>query len=73
MAKETESEELKKLITLGEERGFLTYDDINDVLPSDVVSPDQIDDIIMLFGEKQIDVIDNEKGGRSLLVKQRRT
>jgi len=58
---------------LGEERGFLTYDDINDVLPSDVVSPDQIDDIIMLFGEKQIDVIDNEKAGRSLLVKQRRT
>jgi len=69
MAKETESEELKKLITLGEERGFLTYDDINDVLPSDVVSPDQIDDIIMLFGEKQIDVIDNEKGGKIVVSK----
>lgn len=69
MAKETESEELKKLITLGEEKGFLTYDDINDVLPSDVVSPDQIDDIIMLFGEKQIDVIDNEKGGKIVVSK----
>ncbi len=69
MAKEIESDEFKKLITLGEEKGFLTYDDVNDLLPSDVVSSDQIDDIIMLFGEKNIDIIDSDKGAK-LVVKK---
>jgi RNA polymerase primary sigma factor len=69
MGKEIESDEFKKLITLGEEKGFLTYDDVNDLLPSDVISSDQIDDIIMLFGEKNIDIIDTDKGVK-LLVKK---
>ncbi|MBU0575796.1 MAG: RNA polymerase sigma factor RpoD [Proteobacteria bacterium] len=69
MGKEIESDEFKKLLTLGEEKGFLTYDDVNDLLPSDVVSSDQIDDIIMLFGEKNIDIIDSDKGEK-LIVKK---
>jgi RNA polymerase primary sigma factor len=69
MGKEMESEEFKKLISLGEAKGFLTYDDVNDILPSDIVSSDQIDDIIMLFGEKNIDIIDTDKGEK-LLVKK---
>ncbi len=70
MAKETESNEFKKLIALGEEKGFVTYDDVNDLLPSDVTSSDQIDDIIMLFGEKNIDIIDTEKGDKLPLKKE---
>ena len=62
MDKEIKSEEFKKLLSLGEERGFLTYDDVNDLLPTDIVSSEQIDDILMLFGEKNIDIIDAEKG-----------
>jgi RNA polymerase primary sigma factor len=69
MGKEIESDEFKKLITLGEEKGFLTYDDVNDLLPSEVISSDQIDDIIMLFGEKNIDIIDTDKGEK-LVVKK---
>ena len=69
MGKEMESEEFKKLISLGESKGFLTYDDVNDLLPSDVISSDQIDDIIMLFGEKNIDIIDTDKGEK-LVVKR---
>ena len=69
MGKDVQSEEFKKLITLGEEKGFLTYDDFNDLLPSDVISSDQIDDIIMLFGEKNIDIIDTDKGEK-LIVKK---
>ena len=61
MGKEMESEEFKKLISLCESKGFLTYDNVNDLLPSDVMSSDQIDDIIMLFGEKNIDIIDTDK------------
>ena len=69
MGKEIESEEFKKLISLGESKGFLTYDDVNDLLPSDIISSDQIDDIIMLFGEKNIDIIDTDKGEK-LVVKK---
>jgi RNA polymerase primary sigma factor len=50
--------EVKKLIDLGKEKGYLTYDDVNDMLPADIVSPDQIDDVMSLFGEMEIEVID---------------
>jgi RNA polymerase primary sigma factor len=63
------SGEVKKLITMGEEKGFLTYDDVNEILPSDVTSPEEIDDIIMLFGEKNIEIIDTEKGEKIVLKK----
>ncbi|MRR17848.1 MAG: RNA polymerase sigma factor RpoD [Deltaproteobacteria bacterium] len=69
MAKEIPSDEFKKLLSLGAEKGFLTYDDVNDMLPPDVNSSDQIDDIIMLFGEKNIDIIDTEQGEK-LVVKK---
>lgn len=69
MAKETQSDEFKKLVSLGEEKGFLTYDDVNDMLPPDVTSSDQIDDIIMLFGEKNIDIIDTEQGEKLVMKK----
>ncbi|MCX5857278.1 MAG: RNA polymerase sigma factor RpoD [Deltaproteobacteria bacterium] len=69
MGKEIQTDEFKKLISLGEEKGFLTYDDVNDLLPSDIISSDQIDDIIMLFGEKNIDIIDTDKGEK-LIVKK---
>jgi RNA polymerase primary sigma factor len=50
--------EVKKLIDLGKEKGYLTYDDVNDMLPADIVSPDQIDDVMSIFGEMDIEVID---------------
>ncbi|HNQ01221.1 MAG TPA: RNA polymerase sigma factor region1.1 domain-containing protein, partial [Syntrophales bacterium] len=40
LSKEIQSDEVKKLISLGEEKGFLTYDDVNEMLPSDIVSSD---------------------------------
>ena len=69
MAKEVQSDEVNKLITLGEEKGFLTYDDVNDALLPDVTSAEQIDDIISLFGEKNIDIIDTEQGEKLTLKK----
>jgi len=69
LSKEMQSDEVKKLISLGEEKGFLTYDDVNEMLPSDIVSSDQIDEIIMLFGEKNIDIIDTDKGEKIILKK----
>ena len=69
MAKEIQSDEFKNLLSLGQEKGFLTYDDVNDLLPPDINTSDQIDDIIMLFGEKNIDIIDTEQGEK-LIVKK---
>ena len=69
MAKEVQSDEVNKLIMLGEEKGFLTYDDVNDALLPDVTSAEQLDDIISLFGEKNIDIIDTEQGEKLTLKK----
>src|SRR5258705_13870692 len=50
--------EVKKLIDLGKEKGYQTYDDGNDMLPAEVVSPDQMDDVMSIFGEMDIEVVD---------------
>jgi RNA polymerase primary sigma factor len=55
------SKEVKKLIDLGKEKGYLTYDDVNDMLPAEVVSPDQIDDVMSIFGEMDIEVVDSNQ------------
>src|SRR5467141_4931730 len=64
MADEPKLQELDKLIAKGKEKGFLTYDEVNDALPSDIVSLDQLDDIMMLFGSMDIEVVDAAKAGR---------
>ena len=45
----------------GREKGFLTYEEVNDALPSDIVSSDQIDDVMSMFGEHDIEVVDDAK------------
>ena len=61
VAQKKDIKEVKKLIDLGKEKGYLTYDEVNDMLPADVVSPDQIDDVMSLFGEMDIEVIDSNQ------------
>jgi RNA polymerase primary sigma factor len=58
MPKDKRLDEVKQLIDLGKEKGYLTYDEVNDVLPSDIVSSDQIDDIMTMFGEMDIELVD---------------
>jgi len=64
MADEPKMEELDKLISMGKQKGFLTYDEVNDALPSDIVSLDQLDDIMMRFGAMDIEVVDSAKAAR---------
>ena len=52
-------EEVKQLIDLGKEKGFLTYDEVNDILPPDMVSSEQIDDVMSMFGEMDIEIVDS--------------
>ena len=55
--------EVKKLIDIGKEKGYLTYDELNDILPPDIFSADQIDDVMSIFGEMDIEVIDSNRQG----------
>jgi RNA polymerase primary sigma factor len=64
MSEEPRLEELDRLITIGKQKGFLTYDEVNDALPSDIVSLDQLDDIMMMFGAMDIEIVDSAKAGR---------
>jgi len=64
MSEEPKLEELDRLISVGKQKGFLTYDEVNDALPSDIVSLDQLDDIMMMFGAMDIEVVDSAKAGR---------
>ena len=60
MAKKS-MEEVKQLIDMGKEKGFLTYDEVNDLLPPDIVSSEQIDDVMSMFGEMDIEVVDSDQ------------
>src|SRR2546429_1864793 len=57
-AKATERKEVKDLLALGRDKGFLTYDEVNDALPADIVSSDQIDDVMSMFGDNDIAIVD---------------
>jgi RNA polymerase primary sigma factor len=48
----------ERLISLGKEKGFLTFDEVNDNLPEDMISSDQMDELLMMFDEMDIEVVD---------------
>jgi RNA polymerase primary sigma factor len=58
MAQDSRLDEVKQLIIIGKKKGFLTYDEMNELLPEDMTSSEQIDDIIMMFGEMDIEIVD---------------
>jgi RNA polymerase primary sigma factor len=49
--------EIQRLLELGNQRGYLTYDEVNDALPPEMVTSDQIDDLMMLLGNQSIEVV----------------
>jgi RNA polymerase primary sigma factor len=56
-----ERSEVKALMERGRDKGFLTYDEVNDALPADIVSSEQIDDVMSMFGDHDIEVVDDAK------------
>src|SRR5258708_15824838 len=56
--KATDRKEVKDLFAMGRDKGFLTYDEVNDALPADIVSSDQIDDVMAMFGDNDIAIVD---------------
>ena len=55
---EQHQSQLKKLIARGKEQGYLTYAEVNDHLPDDIVDPEQIEDIIAMINDMGIEVLE---------------
>jgi len=67
-SKKIDKKVLNDLIKKGRKQGYLTYDEINEVLPDDLLSSEQIDDTLMMFDELDIDILSEEK--RKLIPKE---
>jgi RNA polymerase, sigma 70 subunit, RpoD len=52
---------VKRMIKLAKKRGYVTYDELNEVLPSDQNSSDQIEDIYAMLSDMGINVVDSEE------------
>ncbi len=59
---DTQSASVKKLIAKGKERGFITFTELNAVLPQDQMSSEQIEDYLAIFSEMGINVVEAEEG-----------
>ncbi|MEG3639965.1 RNA polymerase sigma factor RpoD [Magnetococcus sp. PR-3] len=60
MAEDNKREDMKKLIARGKERGFLTYDEVNDVLPNDMNSAEDMEDVVGLLDNMGINLVNDE-------------
>ncbi len=61
MALDDKYDDIKKLIDAGKEKGYLTYDQVNDLIPQDVHSPEDLDDLLTTIGTQGIDVLEGPK------------
>src|SRR6187431_850107 len=58
---EEKYDEVRQLISIGKEKGYLLYDEVNELLPADITSSDELDDLFSTFGSAGIEVVDSEK------------
>ena len=65
---QNQQSQLKDLITKGKEQGFLTYSQVNDHLPDDIVDPEQIEDIINMINDMGISVYEKAPDADTLIL-----
>ncbi len=65
---ETQRSQLKELIKKGREQGYLTYAQVNDHLPDDIVDPEQIEDIVSTINDMGIKVYENVPDADTLIL-----
>ncbi|NHZ46790.1 RNA polymerase sigma factor RpoD [Nitratidesulfovibrio liaohensis] len=61
-------QQIKSLIAKGKVSGFLTFDEVNKALPAEVNTPEQIEEIIGIFDQLEIAIVDTEKDGKNISV-----
>jgi len=64
------AQQLKELIARGKEQGYLTYTEVNDHLPNDIVDPEQIEDIVNMINDMGIAVHEKAPDAESLLLSE---
>src|SRR5678809_813842 len=57
-------DEVRQLIQVGKEKGYLLYDEVNELLPSEITSSEELDDLFNAFGAAGIEVVDSDKAYR---------
>jgi RNA polymerase primary sigma factor len=62
--------DIKKLIDAGKEKGYLTYNEVNDLIPHDLHSPEDLDDLLTTIGTQGIDLLEGSKLPSSTLEKR---
>src|SRR5438445_4299426 len=58
---EEKYDEVRQLINIGKEKGYILYDEVNELLPSEITSSDELDDLFNTFGSAGIEVIDSDQ------------
>ncbi|MFO7691765.1 MAG: RNA polymerase sigma factor RpoD [Vicinamibacterales bacterium] len=61
MSIEDKFDEVQQLIIIGKEKGYLLYDEVNDLLRADITSSDELDDLFSTFGSAGIEVVDSDQ------------
>ena len=69
----TGMKEVKQLISTGKEKGFLTFSEVNEALPSNVTSSEQLDSVLTMFDDMDIEIVDSEEEGKQLKQKEQAT
>lgn len=69
MAKDKDLKEVQALIRMGKTRGYVTYEEMNNFLPTHLITPDQLDDLMIMFSDLDIEVV---KAARKRAAEERR-
>ena len=63
VALEEKFDEVRQLIVIGKEKGYLLYDEVNDLLPADLTAnPEDLEELLAVFSSAGIELVDSEKG-----------
>jgi len=65
------SERLARVITVGRDKGRLTYEELNNLLPDDVASPEEIDELLTLLGKENIEIVNKPSSTSSAQAEER--
>src|ERR1041385_8714033 len=57
-------DEVRQLIAQGKEKGYLLYDEVNELLPSEITSAEDLDELFNAFGSAGIEIVDSDKAYR---------
>ena len=72
MSLEEKYDEVRQLIQIGKEKGFLLYDEVNEILPGEITRSDDLDELFTAFGNHGIEVVDSEQKYREEILLNRR-